>query len=169
MASSSKRFTRVLTPDPSRVTREDLLKPFILYGFLPQLATLTHVVSIPNILDVMGLPSGGGLPGFCFVIEAFEDEPTKPRLFAGYIPGTCIPQIGATPVGVTTTAGIILQWCELAWSVPHVLTALEEAIKAEGYSPIPLVPYITPEYVLQGKLKLSAQSADLTENKEQER
>ena len=71
----------------TNVKPEDLRKPFCLHARLPRNSRILSVHSLPNILEVLGMGSGGGAPGFSVLIPTLDPkEPKQPEqnhLFLG--------------------------------------------------------------------------------------
>lgn len=150
----------VYTPDMKVISQESFKKPFILVGELPVGATILDVHPIPNILDVMGMPSGGGPPGFS-VLEPTVRRVPELRLIAGFLPGAEITVKSkalwwAGVVGTCITVGLVVNYLEFLIEetdgAPDI-TSKEEVIafiEQNGYLPVPLVEYTTPDVLLRG-------------------
>ena len=165
----SKRTARVvvLTPDQAHLTPEVLTKPFILYALTDHPLHISNVLPLPNVMEVMGGPSGGGgPPGFCCLRMTGNVCEPRAVLIAGFLAGndvvlhnpyfTVVESLG----GVTSTA-VVVTYLRLAPVDPeeeedaleldhpfYSAEGLEQYIKRAGYAPIPLVEYETPEMIL---------------------
>lgn len=155
---------KVLTPDSSALTQQILTKPFILYASVPCLANILSVVPVPSILELMGMPSSGGPPGFTM----FEPDTKRTdvhipefRLIAGFIPGSSVVissdefMLGQH-LGTVVSAAIIVNYYNIVPAKGGQLDAAlekEETLKAflreKGYAAVPLVEYETPEAILR--------------------
>jgi hypothetical protein len=152
---------KVLTPNPSDLNQDVLRKPFVLYAPVNHLGYALGVISIPNILDVLGMPSGGGPPGFT-VLEHDSNKAGLPRfcLIVGFIPGSRVVIANSdfflgSHIGTTTSAGIVVNYFNLCPSSGGNLDAALESeetlrvfLHAQGYAPVRLIEYTTPPALL---------------------
>lgn len=147
------------------VKPEDLRKPFCLHTRLPRNSRILGVHSLPNILEVMGMGSGGGAPGFSVLIPSLDArEPKQPmqnHLFLGFLPGAYIKMEDDTHalgnhVGTVSSAGLVLNFFELLVLNSDFATLsdeeVDEGVRASGFARIPLVEYKTPSVLLGGAL-----------------
>lgn len=152
---------RVLTPNPKKLNPSVLRKPFILVARLPREAHFLSVHSLPNILEVMGMGSGGGAPGISVMVPNLsKQEPKHPktnRFIAAFMPGAdviCNSHLHCLGlhIGTSASAGMVLNYFEVLLldetkktaSFDEIHTALDEA----GYEAIDLVDYETPPALL---------------------
>lgn len=153
---------KVLTPEALDQRTHVLMKPFILYTTLPRQSIFLGVCSLPNLLEVMGMSSGGGPPGFTVQVPKMsEKEPKQPphrHFIAGFIPGATVRSdisvyLGTgTHIGMCVSAGIVLNYFELVIGDDEIQEASEEEVAAlflrNGYTLIRLVEYTTPDLLL---------------------
>ena len=151
----------VLTPDATKLSHDLLKKPFILTCMVPREARLLGVWSLPNLLDVMGMTSGGGPPGFSVVIPRMKvPQPKRRLLIAGFLPGAEIVMHSrqvwlGDHVGTCTSAGLVLNYFEFVLMAAQNedakdTKAVHALIEQNGYAPVPLIEYTTPEVLLRG-------------------
>jgi hypothetical protein len=155
----------IYTPDAKCISQETFKKPFVLVGEVPCGSQFLDVRSLPNVLDVMGMPSGGGPPGFSVLNPKMGDEhikfPARLVLIAGFLPGADIVVKSkalnlAGHIGTCTTVGLVVNYFEFilaeGYDGPNPEDAEEVArfIEENGYVPIQLVEYETPEILLRG-------------------
>lgn len=148
----------VLVADPSNLKRENLYEPAILIAKLPRASRFLSVISMPNILEVMGMGSGGGAPGFSVLIPAMSlREPKQPlinRFIAAFPPNTDIrlSQPLGLYVGTAKSAGIVLNYFEVVLDEAtqnEPFEKLVEKFKEKGFTALQLLPYETPEAIIQ--------------------
>ena len=163
----------VLTPDPQRLRPEVLSKPFILYALIPHSVRISNVVSLPNIMSLMGgSDGGGGPPGFCATYYEERVKETRLVLLAGFLPGsvvsTCTEWFHVLDVvGGVASAAVVTTYVRLcpveepeSEDDPvdlHTVEGVEAFISSAGYTPIPLVEYETPEVILNALMTQSGQ------------
>jgi hypothetical protein len=151
----------VLTPDSTKLSYDLLKKPFILTCQVPREARLLDVRSLPNIMEAMGMQSGGGPPGFSTLIPKMKvKQPKRRLLIAGFLPGAEIVMHSrqvwlGDHVGTCTSAGLVLNYFEFvltneANEAAQDTKAVHALIEENGYAPVPLVEYTTPEVFLRG-------------------
>ena len=149
----------------TNVKPEDLRKPFCLHARLPRNSRILSVHSLPNILEVLGMGSGGGAPGFSVLIPTLDPkEPKQPEqnhLFLGFLPGSPIKMEDdahalGNHIGTVSSAGLVLNFFELLVLDPDFATMPDEevdaGIRASGFARIPLIEYETPSAILGGQL-----------------
>jgi hypothetical protein len=149
------------TPDPKAISSETFKKPFILMGEFRQGATVLDVRSVPNLLDVMGMPSGGGPPGFSVLTNKAAPKGLTLTLIAGFLPGSQIIVRSSLlqlsrHIGTCVTAGLMVNYFKFILdggdNAPDPSSKEEVArfIEESGYLPVPLVEYVTPDVLLRG-------------------
>ena len=124
---------------------------------MPRNAQLLSVVSLPNILSLLGISNGGGPPGFVYRMPTHTLGSTS-CIYTGYLPGASVTTDSAY-VGTVISSGLLVNYFELrplvdtspystedsvdwAQGILEKLTALDFAI-------IPMVEYTTPEDLLR--------------------
>lgn len=151
----------VLTPDSTKLNYELLKKPFILTCLLPREARILDVRSLPNIMQAMGMASGGGPPGFSVLLPKMKvPQPKRRLLLAGFLPGAEIVMHSrevwlGDHVGTCTSAGLVLNYFEFILTtdsdeIAQDTKAVHALIEQNGYAPVPLIEYTTPEVFLRG-------------------
>jgi hypothetical protein len=136
----------VYHPDPRALTPDTFKKPFILYFELRCGSGIMGVTPLPNVLDLLGMPSGGGPPGFT-VLESRRYSGTSTRFIMGLLPGAefvesdGVFELGAH-IGTCISMGLVVNYLELRGA-----KSLEDK---EGYVLVPLIEYETPEVLLRG-------------------
>jgi hypothetical protein len=116
---------RVVVLTLGKVSPAQLMKRALLLARLPRGARILGVNALPNILELMGMPSGGGPPGFSVLLPPVTpEEPKYPLtnvLIAGYPPGAMVAAIRPASIlgahiGACTSAGLLLNYFELVMS-----------------------------------------------------
>lgn len=116
---SSRARIVVLTID--KLLPKELLRPTVLLARVPRTARLLGVNPVPNVLELLGMPSGGGPPGFSFLVPTLDEkEPKQPdanRFIIGCAPGGEVPldpdYILGEYVGACVSAGFLINYFEL--------------------------------------------------------
>jgi hypothetical protein len=154
----------VLTIDPSQV--RNMFQRALLVARLPRATRLLSVVALPNVLELLGMSSGGGPPGFnCLVPVLDPKEPKQPEqnfFFIGYPPGAMMRldsdecSLG-TYLGCARSSGMVLNYFELVAMNDELRSSpIEEltlGFSKENLVLLPLVEYTTPPEIAEALLK----------------
>lgn len=146
----------IYTPDPKKLNSNVLSKPFVLYT-MPEYATIMgNVVTLPNILELMGGSSGGGgPPGFSAQQYKGRVREKRPLMLLGFMPGNEVKlfdehfSVGSC-VGTAVSAAVALTYFTLApvGDAPETMEETAALIEKAGYAAIPLIEYETPQMIL---------------------
>jgi hypothetical protein len=153
---------KLLTPEALDKKPEVLHRPFVLCATLPRQSQFLGVTAIPNVLEMMGMASGGGAPGFSVLVPTLDKkEPKYPNhrhFIAGFLPNSTMRSdfsiyLGnGTHLGTCASAGLVLNYFELVISNDEVQEASDEKVSSifsnNGYELIKLIEYITPPMLL---------------------
>ena len=152
---SSRARIVVLTLD--KVMPKELLRPTVLLARVPRTARILGVSALPNVLELLGMASGGGPPGFSFLIPTLDEkEPKQPdanRFILGYLPGGEVPRdpsyILGEYIGACVSAGFLIHYFELVLSDDLRWDGAPEAMAAGfeklGVNLTTLVEYTVPQ------------------------
>ena len=157
---------RIVVLTLPKVRPDQLLKRALLLARVPRGSRILGVNSLPNILELMGMPSGGGPPGFSVLVPGLPpEEPKHPLtniLIAGYPPGAALggsyPLLGAvcsdghilgSYIGACTSAGLLINYFELVLSdderwASTVGNDLIQMFAAQAIAVLPLEEYKVP-------------------------
>lgn len=137
----------ILTPNLTKPEQFEEVKedrPFLMCGELPSGAEFIQMVSIPTVIDMFGLSSGGGPPGFAYLVDPEEEDKD------GYIfllLGPSMPIEFATNyqvVGVVHCLGMLLGAVQIRGSVKS-MTSTVDKFRAEGSPVFDMIRYHIPD------------------------
>lgn len=147
----------ILVIDPKTLSPEHLAKPVVLVARLPRFSQIISVTPMPNLLEVLGMGSGGGAPGFSVRVPRMsKEEPTQyevNRFIAGFLPGSeiILPNALGLHIGTCTSAGVVMNYFEVVLdetSQTLPFEAMAKALEKEGFKALKLVEYETPPVLL---------------------
>jgi len=164
---SKRLMARVYMPKVTPENIEQLKSdaPFLLRVDLPYGSSFVSATSIPSLVDMLGMSSGGGPPGFGYVIDPDEKKTSKHLLM------TCMPEqaffyppTGLNVIlverGVVQCMGMLLMCFE--WYGDDI-DELEQYLVAGGAMILDTQPYEVPAMLkvihLQKMAQQQAQNA----------
>lgn len=142
----------LMVPDTTALSPTALQKPFVLVGDLPEESELLAIRPVPNVLELMGMGSGGGPPGFIVLCPDCVEKKHR-RYWVGLKTGSKITLRGpniqlVSFAGACSSAGTLLSYFEMEFNsllAPEAVSALIDEI---GYVQISLIEHHVPPGVL---------------------
>lgn len=134
-------------PEELEELKED--RPFVVKGELPRGAEFVQLLSIPTIVDMVGFSSGGGPPGFAYLVSPMQGTVHTVWFLVGpnlpfVVPDRDDPELNGKFLGVVHVMGMLfgavqMQGTESA--IDRLLKGFEEADSMI----FKMVPYKIPD------------------------
>jgi len=145
----------ILQPAASKPEELEELKenrPFVMRGTISSDARFVQLLTIPTIVDMVGFSSGGGPPGFAYLINPELSERTHALWFVVgpnlpfAMPDKQMEDLEGSFLGVIQTLGMLLGAVEVRGS-EEAISDLSGMFLSAGSMVFDMVPYTVPDMV----------------------